>query len=586
MAVFQNNFLNSVDTNMDLSDVKAKGLGKGLQMDKSPFHVHCKNCGIVAEYDIIKQTYRCKACGEITGLTEAKNDLRVWRKVRLDSRPPVEGMGLEKCSCPTCGASMVFQAKEASEKCAFCGSNVVRAALTDSSQLPDSIIPFKITEDEARNRFMDWAQENKNTNEGKQVLNCIDQMKQYYLPFRLVRGPVSGIVDSAKNLISNQEIQGFSETSAISASHKMDNLVLNKIEPYEWTELKPFEYAYIGGVPVMLADDSDNDVAKKMEAEISDDVLPDIRKQLSCSSPSLSINFGELLQMNALLPVYFIKSGSFYAVLNGQTGRIAATSNMTKKQRVFPWWLEAAIVTILFALVPYLCVGTDDALYIGISIAFTFALPFFIGMKQSSEGNEAIISRIIRRSRESRALREDGTLTIIENNKVLENPFSHKAVFVEKRKVKNFNPKVKGDQVNTKVPVRYKIFTGWRLLYFILNTININFSPLIVAFFIRLYQNGGDAFAALHSLNYGMLAAYWCITVFLTAMYWIKGMRSVAYERPVIFEIDSFGKILGQSPKSNGHNLRLIHIFGFEFGFAGLIGSLAILAFNVWLVLL
>lgn len=581
MAQNQNNNNQEID-DMDLSDVKETSLDKGLSLDKSPFHVHCKKCGTVAQYDIINQTYKCKACGQLTGLTEAKNDLKTWRKIRIDTRESISGIGLEKCSCPTCGANIIFKFGEASQKCAFCASNVVRASITEQTQLPDTIIPFKITDDEARSRFKDWAQKNKNTKEAKQVLNNLGDIKKYYLPFRLVRGPIEGKVDSFKNDIKEFPIKGFSQTIAVSAISQMDNLLLNQIEPFEWSELKPFEYAYIGGVPVMLAQDSDYKIAQTMKEEIQEDILPDIRKQLSCTWPSVDIKFGELLKMNALLPVYFIKRGKFYAVLNGQTGKIAATSNNIQKKGI-PWWVEAIFLVILLGLITYFSLGANlDDIGLSIAVALTFAIPFCVGMKQSYQGNEAIISRIIRKSRESNAKRKDGSLIIIEKNKILENPFMHKVVFMEDKNAKNptdySNYK---SQPNSQIyPVRMKIFTGWRIFFFILNSIKINFLPVILAVLIKFFRDKMTLSEAFDSLNLKMMAAYWCISVFLTFIYWIKGMRDLAYQRPVIFELDKDGKIICQSSKSFGHNLKLIHMI------SGLGINLGCVSIAVYLIVL
>ena len=36
-----------------------------------PLRVYCRNCNTPAGFDILKQTYRCPGCGELTGIAEA-----------------------------------------------------------------------------------------------------------------------------------------------------------------------------------------------------------------------------------------------------------------------------------------------------------------------------------------------------------------------------------------------------------------------------------------------------------------------------------------------------------------------------------
>ena len=94
---------------------------------KNLLRVYCKNCGSPAGFDIVKQTYRCPSCGELTGIQEANEEVVLWRKLNKEQRAAeVSQQRAEERSCPSCGALVTFAEGEASETCDFCGSRLLR----------------------------------------------------------------------------------------------------------------------------------------------------------------------------------------------------------------------------------------------------------------------------------------------------------------------------------------------------------------------------------------------------------------------------------------------------------------------------
>ena len=124
----------------------------------SPLELSCKNCGAPVGFDIVRQTYRCSHCGELTGIQKVQRDDLHWKMLQKENtRADFPGNRLEECDCPSCGAKIIFQEGEASETCDFCGSRLVRKELTEEGEMPELIIPFFITFEEARRRMLDWG---------------------------------------------------------------------------------------------------------------------------------------------------------------------------------------------------------------------------------------------------------------------------------------------------------------------------------------------------------------------------------------------------------------------------------------------
>ena len=329
----------------------------------NPLRIFCKNCGAPAGFDIIRQTYSCPNCGEVSGMEEVERNITRWRELhKKNLKARTEGQSLEKHVCPTCGAQVVFKAGEASGSCDFCGSKLVRKDLISADQMPEMIIPFFITPEEAKKRMLQFAEEHKKSPEGEAVLQNINRLKGYYLPYQLARGPVAATVSrDATN--RKYYCDGYLDGTAVNTSKQLDNLTLNEMEPYDWSEARPFEYGYIAGQNVKLSDISDAQTEKRILEEVEEDFLPEVERVMQTSGVNLQMQSGNLLTMPALLPVYFIKAlfkdSGVTAVMNGQTGRIAISTGREKK--TLPWVVEPILYTLAtFAVLLFLFSSLED----------------------------------------------------------------------------------------------------------------------------------------------------------------------------------------------------------------------------------
>ena len=115
----------------------------------NPLAVYCSYCGAPAEYDIVHQEYHCGYCGGTTDIHEPVQRLGEWRDARKKEVLKDKSVAEEKCVCQNCGAEVVIPQGEAMGNCEFCGGKFARRAFA-ASELPEVIIPFVLTEDEAR----------------------------------------------------------------------------------------------------------------------------------------------------------------------------------------------------------------------------------------------------------------------------------------------------------------------------------------------------------------------------------------------------------------------------------------------------
>lgn len=509
---------------------------------RNPIAIYCKNCGAPAGFDIVRQTYRCPYCGQTSGIEEVKNEALKWRKLNPAHKKAVEtGDRLEKYSCSGCGAEVMFEPGEASATCDFCGSRLIRKEFTSKQQFPDLIIPFYLTYEEVKERLLKWGKKHWYRKEGRAVVSDIGKLKGYYLPYQLIRGPIYGTIDRDAST-RKYHCAGYLEGTLVSSEGHLNNLILNRMEPYDWSAMHPFEYGYIAGQKVELSDLAQDKIEYRVKKEVEEDFLPEVRKVMQTSGLNIYLNSGELYRIPVLLPVYFISSAQLTAVVNGQTGKIAATLNRNRIS--YPWVIEPLLFTIVCTLaLSYFYAFNPEAMLL---FGAVFACLFFAIF---SEGRDPLEKTIILNSRTSRATRKEGELKIEEKDDILKNPYDNTPVFFEE------------NSEGEKVPVRIRFYTLGRIISILWNCFVIVFLPAIIAGVIHLLQimDTGEKFWDDFPIGYG--AAWYVLAGFMVLLYLAKGVRIDVYDHPYLYEIRKDGKkrLLGNR---RDRNVSFLSMFG------------------------
>jgi len=123
--------------------------------------VRCRECGAPAKYNIIRQQYLCSYCGGKTEVSEAIAAKKGFRSViQSKIKNSVSQAHLLTGTCSGCGAVILFEEGEAMSDCAFCGRALIRKEYLSSEDLPEMIIPFRITEEEAKECLAAWCRKN------------------------------------------------------------------------------------------------------------------------------------------------------------------------------------------------------------------------------------------------------------------------------------------------------------------------------------------------------------------------------------------------------------------------------------------
>ena len=504
-------------------------------MENKIVDIHCPSCGAPANFDIVRQKYVCGYCGGQVGIREAQQSKQGFRKIRAAKlKEDVSRFQLYSASCSGCGATVVFEENEALSNCAFCGRSLVRKEYLNTEGMPESVIPFRLTEEEARKCLSDWCAANSGKQEAKHLLPLLPKLKGFYLPYELVRGPVHMGV-SRMDGGGNYPCEGFLNDEFVNRSKQLDNLLLDGMEPYDIAELAEFDFAFVAGHRVKTSDISDKTLELRTKEEAGATYMPAVRKTLETKAVDVSADVSSALRLPVLLPVYYIAEGPLMAAVNGQTGKVSVRAEKESHYYFLPWWLKALVATIVFCLFFFTAfrlfgMQTGESIIITGVLALFFVIVTLCLYSDTTKNSFSVeAGREIFTSGEKTFRREGSKLVPDEKylNRRIAEPVFLKEIDGQRQ------------------PVVYRFTTPGRVLRMAVLCVVAIFLPVIVALFL----NGFD----FRRLELGGSAVWFCIAVPIVPIYLLKFGIVELYEKPLIYLKLPDGRKKRWKPKREFH---------------------------------
>ena len=346
----------------------------------------CPCCDGAIEFDSTLQKMKCPYCDaefEMEALQAYDADLNsqpqenmTWDTAAGGEWQAGETEGLRVYTCNTCGGEIVADATTGASECPFCGNPVIMTGQFAGALKPDLVIPFKVDKKAAIAAL-------QNHYKGKLLLpkvfkdeNHIKEVKGLYVPVWLfdtdadahVRYKATRTRTWSDSQYRYTETSHFSVTRGggigfenvpVDGSTKMDDTLMESIEPFNINEAVDFQTAYLSGY---LADKYDVDAEasidranQRIKQSTEDAFRSTVQGYTSVVPVSSTINLQNGRARYALYPVWILNTQwngqKFTFGINGQTGKIAGDLPMDKSK--FWTWLagvSGAVAAISFAL--------------------------------------------------------------------------------------------------------------------------------------------------------------------------------------------------------------------------------------------
>ncbi|HEX3150934.1 MAG TPA: hypothetical protein VHR66_22840 [Gemmataceae bacterium] len=347
----------------------------------------CRQCGAKLDFDPADRGLKCPYCGFIEHIPEAdddekasvrEHDLEEFLDKQEERAEVTVGSKYSQVKCTGCGAVVVIEDRVATDKCPYCGTNLDnKPEAVKDLILPESLLPFSISDRDARNHFNTWISGLWFAPTELKKLANLGQFNSVYAPFWTYdamtytrytgqRGDdyweTETYTDSDGKQQTRQvrktrwwpvsgEVKHFFDDVLVRASHTVPGNLTDKVGPWELKELEPFREEFLTGhvterYAVSLKEGFHT--AKEIMADVITGLIHgDIGGDHQIINSRRTNHVGVTFK-HTLLPVwvanYRYRERLFHILVNGRTGRVAGER---------PWsWLKIArlVVLIIFAI--------------------------------------------------------------------------------------------------------------------------------------------------------------------------------------------------------------------------------------------
>ena len=348
----------------------------------------CPCCDADIPFDAVSGQLKCAHCGTTFSLEDLEN-YNVENHLEADSfqweqavEENVDIPGEINYVCPSCGGVVVGDENMSASSCPYCGNPVIVAKQFEGMLKPDLVLPFKLTKDDAKKAYAEHIKGKTLLPNDFSVNNVVENIKGIYVPYwlfscdancqgryratrtRTYRQGDYEVREEAHYLVY-RDGQGSFKNVPVDASSKLDNVLLESIEPFDYSEAKDFNTAYLSGFFADKYDQDKDEVIRKANLRIKNSMRDIMRRSVvgydSVSSEMTSVQLGNGASSYALMPVYLFSTtykGKVYQfAMNGQTGKFVGDLPMDEKKAGEYIWSTFGIAFVICSLIGFFLFG-------------------------------------------------------------------------------------------------------------------------------------------------------------------------------------------------------------------------------------
>ena len=297
-----------------------------------------------------------------------------------DGVPKDDSQNLPIYYCKSCGAEVIAAFEEASLTCPYCSNKIVLSDKVAGNMRPNGIIPFKIAKADLKKHMDKFYEDKKLLPRNFFSESKMEQVTGVYVPFWLFNGTIDGKYNYTGKKISSHVSGDYRITETevydvfrnggvafkdipLDASEKIDDALMDSVLPYDFSEVKDFNYQYLAGFAADRFDVPGRSLQKRAQERMEQTAKKIVNAKVGSQYTSISLN-NYILQATGidvryiLLPVYIfsIKSGGndYKFAVNGQTGKVVGElpidGKVSRQYMLKKAAIPAAVVALYYIL--------------------------------------------------------------------------------------------------------------------------------------------------------------------------------------------------------------------------------------------
>lgn len=333
---------------------------------QSERHWPCESCGADLRFAPGQVQLVCDHCGHVQKIPEAgaasyvsaltEHDLA--RGLR-DDLPIDATEEVRSTHCPNCGAVVEFQGAAHASECPFCATPVVVDSGTSRKIKPQALVPFALTEGQARaalkgwlgslwfapNSLLEYTRAGRAMNgvyapfwtfDAATASRYTGQRGEHYYETRTVTVNVNGRSEQRQEQVqktrwypaSGRVARHFDDV-VVMASTSLPVRLGRDLTPWDLGKLEPYNPDYLAGFQaegytVMLAEGystAQAEMAQVIEGDVRRDIGGDVQQITSVNTLYSDETFKHIL-LPIWMAAYKYGGKSYRFLVNGQTGEV------------------------------------------------------------------------------------------------------------------------------------------------------------------------------------------------------------------------------------------------------------------------
>ena len=349
-------------------EYKCPCCGAGLKFGQDVQQMTCEYCDNTFELDAVK------AFNE-----DNRESTEQWEQESKGQWSQEEQDAVRVFTCPSCGGELITDEQTVATFCPFCGNPTILPGRLSGGVRPDAVIPFKTSKEDAQKAFLSLTK-------GKPLLprefaaeHRVEKITGIYVPFWLYECN-SGmdarykatrthswttsdyIYTRTEHFLLNRSADAQFRNIPMDGSSKMEDAIMESIEPYDFSALVDFDTAYLAG---FFADKYDVEsesghqrVRQRVSASLDDLISPTLIGYTTAIPTMKNVNIAHGKAKYVLLPVWMLhtkyRDKQYIFAMNGQTGKMTGTFPICAK-RSWAWFGGVcAAVTAVAAIIQWM----------------------------------------------------------------------------------------------------------------------------------------------------------------------------------------------------------------------------------------
>lgn len=340
----------------------------------------CSACGGVLHFNPAHSNLRCPYCGHEEEIMGVKGNFVAVEKdfsSVIGEEKKDWGVQTKAVVCESCGAQTIYQAKDISNSCPYCGSNQVMEESDPDTMAPSGVVLFSVDVDKAQELFKAWIRSKMFCPKEAKEKSKPSEFKGLYIPFWTFDASTYSSYSAEYGVeVTKKDSEGkeYTETNwystsgnyseffddvLVCGSDKQDQIGLREIEPFHTSKAVEYRPEYMAGFIAEKYTVEVRDAWKvskqRMQGMIESGIESSVRSKHGTGlvrDVRTNTEFSEITYKYLLLPVwlcsYQYKGKTYYLKINGQTGEISGEAPISSKRVALVILVVAIILAIIW----------------------------------------------------------------------------------------------------------------------------------------------------------------------------------------------------------------------------------------------